>query len=197
MYLEVPKSDNLQVRSISREGDLAWLAGIIDGEGNIQPTVQNKKCGSDGTRRDYFEPKLRVTNTDVRMIKKISEIYVREGIVFFYSVANIKAYKNKKDTWHNQMEISVSSKGSTARLICMVLPYLVNKQRYAELMLDAIEWVQAQPRRGRYSEGVNYTTLPEFGVLISRMDEERKNLIEPSTTTRRAGHVLTWPGDIA
>lgn len=67
---EIPKRKKAQVRSISREVDLAWLAGIIDGEGNLQATVQLKRCGAGGTRRPYFEPKLRVTNTDVRMVKK-------------------------------------------------------------------------------------------------------------------------------
>lgn len=189
-YPEVPKRKNLQVRSISREGDIGWLAGIIDGEGNLQATVQEKKCGA--TRRGYFEPKLRITNTDVRMIKKVSEIYVSEGLVFFYAMNHVSRYKNRKDTWRDQLEITISSKGSMAKALRLVLPYLVNKQRYAQLMLDAIEWVQAQPYRGRNSAGSNYTESAEFKELIRLLDEERKDFIEPSTTIRRAQEVLLW-----
>jgi hypothetical protein len=152
--------------------------------------VQEKKCGQ--TRRSYFEPKLRITNTDVRMIKKVSEIYAGEGLVFFYAMNHVSRYKNRKETWRDQLEITISSKGSVAKALRLVLPYLVNKQRYAQLMLDAIEWVQAQPYRGRNSAGSNYTESTEFKELIQLLDEERKGFIEPSTTIRRAQEILLW-----
>ena len=188
--LVIPKCENSQVRSISREVDLAWLAGIIDGEGNLQATVQVKPCGN--TRRPYFEPKLRITNTDVRMIRKISEIYVREGLVFFYSINTVSRYKNKKPTWKDQMEISMASKGSIAKALRLVIPYLVNKRRYAELMLSAIEWVQAQPHRGQNSSGENYVAAEEFQDHLKLLAEERKYYIDPSTTTRKARTICSW-----
>lgn len=187
---ELPKGENVQVRSISREVDLAWLAGIIDGEGNLQATVQMKKCGPN--KAAYFQPKLRITNTDVRMIRKVSEIYVAEGIVFFYSLNKVSRYKNKKPTWRDQLEITVSAKIDIERLLRLVMPYLVNKQRYAELFLQAIEWVQAQPRRGNGSPGQNYALKPEFSEFIKALEEERATLIEPSTTIRRAREALSW-----
>lgn len=191
-YPEIPKCKNSQVRSISREGDIAWLAGIIDGEGNLQATVQEKPCGSNGAKRPYFEPKLRITNTDVRMIKKISEIYVGEGLVFFYAMNHVSRYKNRMPTWKDQLEITIGSKNSIAKALHLLIPYLVNKQRYAELMLDAIEWVQAQPYRGRNSAGSNYVASDEFQEHIRLMAEERNDFIEPSTTIRRAREVLSW-----
>ncbi len=113
--LELPKSDNAQVRSISREVDLAWLAGIIDGEGNLDFSVQTKPSGENKVPNDYFCPKLRITNTDMRMIRKISEIYVRENLVFFYALNSVKRYKDRKDTWKNQMEITLGSQQGCAR----------------------------------------------------------------------------------
>jgi hypothetical protein len=192
-YLEIPKCENSPVRSISREADLAWLAGIIDGEGNLDYSVQTKPSGINKVPNDYFCPKVRVTNTDVRMVEKISRIYVDCNIVFFYALNSVKRYKGRKDTWKNQMEISVASKGSIQKLLTLVLPYLVNKQRMAELMLETIEWVQEQPYRGRMSKtGLNYCQRPEFHVFIDRMKKEREFHIEPSTTTRRARQILTW-----
>lgn len=189
-YPRVPKRKNLSVRSISREVDLAWLAGILDGEGNLQATVQVKPCGN--TRRAYFEPKVRITNTDVRMIKKVSEIYVREGIVFFYSLNKVSRYANKKPTWRDQLEISVSSKAGISRLLMLVSPYLVNKQKYSELMLDLLNWVDSQPYRGRNSGGGNYTETEDFKSRILALEEERDSMIAPSTTTRQARQVLSW-----
>jgi len=190
VYPELPKGKNARVRPISREADLAWLAGIIDGEGNIHSCVQAKKCGP--LKRDYFQPKLRITNTDVRMIQKVSEIYAAEGITFFYALNAVSRYKNKKSTWRDQLEITVSAKKDLVKLLRMVVPYLVNKQRFAEIFLQAIEWVQAQPMRGRNSEGQNYASKPEFLALLGAMQEERATFIEPSTTIRRAREALSW-----
>ena len=53
------------------ETDIAWLAGIIDGEGNLH--VGRKTAKSNGRR--YLDVKVRVSSTDMRMIKRISEIY--------------------------------------------------------------------------------------------------------------------------
>lgn len=191
--LGLPKCDNAQVRSISREGDLGWLAGIIDGEGNLDFSVQSKQCGKDGRKQDYLCPKVRITNTDMRMVKRISEIYVSENLVFFYALNSVKRYRGRKDTWKNQMEITISSQNSVAKLLRLVKPFLVNKQRMAELMIETIEWVQAQPMRGRMSAaGTNYTHAPAFHALVERMKTERKFHIEPSTTIRKAREVISW-----
>jgi hypothetical protein len=186
-YPEIPQSENAQVRPISREVDLAWLAGIIDGEGNIHNSVQVKDDNA------YFVPKLRITNTDLRMIKKVSEIYVREDIVFFYALNSVKRYKNKKDTWRNQMEITIASQGGIKKLLSLVLPYLVNKRRMAELMIETVKWVQAQPYRGRNSvEGKNYCQRSEFKRFHEEMKVEMAWHIDPSTTIRRARSVISW-----
>ncbi|MCR4298641.1 MAG: hypothetical protein NUV75_07810 [Gallionella sp.] len=191
--LELPKSENAPVRSISREGNLAWLAGIIDGEGNLHYPVQTKPSGVNKVPNDYFCPKLRITNTDVRMIRKISEIYVEENLTFFYALNSVKRYKNRKDTWKNQMEITLGSQQGIKKLLQLVLPYLVNKRVMAELLIETIEWVQEQPWRGRMSrQGVNYTLKPEFRALIDEMKKEREFHIEPSTITRKAREVLSW-----
>ena len=187
----LPQCENASVRSISREADLAWLAGIVDGEGNLQATVQEKPCGD--TTHKYFCPKMRITNTDVRMIKRVAEIYIRENIVFFYALNSVSRYKNKKDTWRNQLEITISSQGSVKKALGLILPYLVNKQKYAETMMRLIEFVKDRPLRGRMSKpGANYTEHPEFLSMIDELAAERAFFIDPSTTKRRAGELLSW-----
>lgn len=190
-YPVLPQCENAQVRPISREVQLAWLAGIIDGEGNLDFSVQEKPCGQG--RSSYLCPKVRITNTDLRMIKRVSEIYVAENLVFFYALNKVSRYKGKKPTWKDQMEITISSQGSVSKLLQSVHPYLVNKQRMAELMVEIIGWVQAQPMRGRMSiEKANYTESPEFQRRIELMRDERKWYANPSTTTRKAREILSW-----
>ena len=186
MYPQVPQCENLEVRPISREADIAWLAGIIDGEGNLHACVQEKKSG-DG-RLKILCPKVRIKKPDVRMIKKVSEIYVKENLTFFYALNRVSRYKNKKDTWRDQLEITIGSQNGVAKLLKLVIPYLVNKQTYASIFLETIKWVMLQPKRGRMSvETESYIDQPEFSVFMQRLADERANCVEPSTTTRKAG----------
>lgn len=127
------------------------------------------------------------------MIHRISEIYVAENVVFFYAVNMVKRYKGRKDTWKNQLEITISGQGSILKMLRILHPYLVNKQRMAELMMEAIEWVMAQPARGRMSRtGRNYTLEPAFHALMEKIAQERAFHIEPSTTIRKAREILSW-----
>ena len=146
MYPQVPQCENLEVRPISREADIAWLAGIIDGEGNLHACVQEKKSG-DG-RLKFLCPKVRITNTDVRMIKKVSEIYVKENLTFFYALNRVSRYKNKKDTWRDQLEITIGSQNGVAKLLKLVILYLVNTQMYASIFLETMKSVMLQTKWG-------------------------------------------------
>ena len=178
------------MRSISREVDLAWLAGIIDGEGNLNAVYGLRKSGD--IKRVYFVPAVRITNTDVRMIKHVSEIYAANGINFFYRINAVSRYKNKKPTWHDQLEITVGNPGNVAKVLQLVLPYLVSKQRYAEILFELITWMKSQPHRGRNSRTTRYPDKPEFIRYIEMLKAEKSNLIDPSTTKRRAREVLSW-----
>lgn len=177
---------------ISREVDLAWLAGIIDGEANLDFSTKVRTTTA-GNQFTYFQPKVRITNTDLRMIRKISEIYVRHNWVFFYALNSVKRYKHRKDTWRNQMEITVSAQGSARRLLETVLPYLVNKRDLAEILIRTISFVQSQPHRGGLGQAqVNYCDTDQFKAYIAEMRQERQWHVDPSTSIRRARQVLTW-----
>ena len=191
-YPKLPQCENASVGSISREVDLSWLAGIIDGEGNIDYSTKVRTT-TGGNQFTYFTPKLRITNTDLRMIRKISEIYVLHNIVFFYALNSVKRYKNRKDTWRNQLEITVASQGSMKKMLQWVLPYLVNKRDMASMMIETISFIQAQPHRGGPGQAkVNYCDTPEFKAYMERMKAERQWHVDPSTSIRRARQLLTW-----
>ena len=177
----LPQRENAQVRSISREVDLAWLAGIIDGEGNLNLML---KMASNG--KPYMQVKVRVANTDVRMIQKIARIYVEMGIVFFYDI-NFK----KKATWKNQLNITVSSQGSCRKVLEAILPYLANKQEAAASFLEVIKFVQGCPKGGNVSH-FDYPNDPTFQKLLAEWNTKRAWHIDPSTTKRRAREIVSW-----
>ena len=179
--LVVPQCENPQVRSISREVELAWLAGIYDGEGALSLDL---KMASNG--KNYLTPKVRVYNTDVRMIQKVSQIYKDLGVVFFYNV-NLKRAAHYK----NQIGICVTSQGSCLKVLEAVEPYLANKRDHARAMICVIAYVQGLPKGGNTSS-YNYAEDLEFQSYMLMWQGAKDLHIDPSTTTREAGHVLAW-----
>lgn len=178
--LVLPQSENAQVRSISREVNLAWVAGILDGEGALSVSLKITKG------RPYLDVKVRVFNTDVRMTKKLAEVYQDLGVVFFYTI-NMK----KKTTWKNQVGICVSTQGSCLKLLEAVKPYLANKQDYAQCMINIINFVRSLPRAGATWSN-DYAEREDFKSLMQQCAVAKVFHIDPSTTTRKAGEVIVW-----
>lgn len=169
------------MQSISREDDLAWLAGIFDGEGalGLGTTVANNG-------KPYLEAKIRVYNTDVRMIQKISRIYVSMNLVFFYNL-------NRKVKAHylDQLGICVTSQGSCLKILEAVMQYLGNKREIAAAMAEVIRYVKSQPKGGG-SVAKPYVGTEAFEHLMQAYEAARAHHIEPSTTTRCAGKMLLF-----
>lgn len=180
-----PKCETSSVQSISREDDRAWLAGILDGEGALGLGITVAHNG-----KPYLEPKIRVYNTDVRMIQKISRIYVSMNVVFFYNL-------NRKVKAHylDQLGICVTSQGSCLKILEAVTHHLANKREIAERMAEVIRYVKSQPRGGG-SVARPYVGTEAFDSLLKRYEAARERHIEPSTTTRCAGEILVLPDDI-
>lgn len=179
----IPQCENSSLRSISREVDLAWLAGIVDGEGNLQFDMK-KACNG----KRYFCPKVRVSNTDVRMIKKIAEIYKENNIVFFYTINKRNRYNDK---WKDQLHIEVASQGSVKKLLNLIIPFMVNKADVSRKMVNVIDFVMAQPKGGN-TVCVDYANDDRFKKMYEEYETSRLFYVNPSTTTRRAGTVCTW-----
>lgn len=181
MNPQIPQRKNVEVRSIRREVDIAWLAGILDGEGAISVGLKLS-----GNGKNYLMPKVRIYNTDIRMIQKVSRIYVELGVVFFYNL-------NKKRQAHykNQMGICVTSQGSCLKILEAVEPHLANKQDVAKIMIQLIKFVQSLPKGGN-TTSVDYPNDETFKKLLSDWNDAKVFHIDPSTTTRKAGTVCSW-----
>jgi len=179
----LPKCENAALRSISREGHIGWLAGIIDGEGNIQASTKKASNG-----KSYFSPKIRIASSDIRMIERISEIYKENNIVFFYHIKNVK---RQHPEWLNQLHIEVASQGSCLKVLELVFPFLVNKQAQASAVMNLIKFVQKMPKGGN-AKSVDYINTEYFQEMHQKYRSELKWHVEPSTTTRKASNVFTW-----
>lgn len=162
---------------------MAWLAGIIDGEGNLQATIKRAANG-----KDYFMPKVRIANTDVRMIQKVARIYLDLGVVFFYT---INKRKHRHATWRDMLHIEIASQGSARKLLEALMPYLCNKAEQAMAIVDMVKFVQSRPKGGN-TTSYDYINTADFGGLMNKYQSELKWHIDPSTTKRKAGTVCSW-----
>ena len=165
--------------------ELAWLGGIIDGEGNLY--INSKKSKINNAR--YLDVKVRISGTDMRMIKKISEIYVGLNLRFHFACVNWN-----HEGWKKAISINTTSQGSCLKLLETVYPYLVNKKDVAETIIKVIQFVKSFPKGGNTVRR-NYWDTPEMIGYAKEYEERSAWYFEPSTTTRKANSVFEF-GDI-
>jgi len=105
------------------EFDLAYLAGIIDGEGCITIKVQKKPRQN----RLTYEVQIMVANTNLKLMD-----WLKERFDGNYYTINKKSQRHKTGyLWHfhkNKEEV-----------LKKILPYLVFKNEQAELALKVLE----------------------------------------------------------
>ncbi len=115
--------------------DLAYIAGIIDGEGSITLTNYNK---GNGTRF----PVVAVDSVDRELIDWLLATVGSGSIVT----------KKKYQDHHKQAHTFRLTRGSALELLQGVLPYLrINRKRERASML-VNEYVSLTPRNGKYTE---------------------------------------------
>jgi len=73
------------------KAELAWLGGIIDGEGHI-------RVHKDRSRPNYHVVRFQITNTDVGILKECYRILNKLDI-FYYVHKTHKSAPNKKDCY--------------------------------------------------------------------------------------------------
>ncbi len=100
--------------------DLAWAAGILDGEGSIGIY---RRFPKQGKRSIYYRLSVQMDNTHKLTIKKIQSIM---------GVGSVRMYPTKgKDVWRWG---GYDANGEKA--LRMLMPYLVTKKAQAEMALD-------------------------------------------------------------
>jgi hypothetical protein len=119
--------------------DLAWLAGIIDGEG----------CFSiyGVTRKDANAPSpsanLTITNSNCLLLERCKEILGELNIKYLYHDP-----KNGHQRGRRVMRIRIKNYSSIQSLVELILPFLVGKADQARVLL---EFVSLAGQRGKLS----------------------------------------------
>jgi hypothetical protein len=159
--------------------DLAWLAGILDGEGNFY--VRTKPAF---TGKKYLDIKIRVNNTDSRMISKISEIYSSIGTRYFFAVR-----KQRGVVWKASMEIIVCRQANCLKVLEAVKPFMVSKKDQVEALLDILYYVKSIPKGGNTTSYL-YSEFPHFKMLMGKFRDAIEWHFEPMFLSRTSHKTL-------
>ena len=134
---------------------LAWLAGILEGDGTV--TLSKQKMGKN---RIIYTPLVSLTNTDHSLVERVGEIF---------SCLEIGHYFTSKKT-KNGVAKAITVKGF--KRVKKLLPYLIENM-YGKKKLQAIQllnWIKLRELTG------NNVTYTEHELQLF---EEIKNLKKP------------------
>ena len=160
-----------------KDTDLAWLAGIWDGEGTISIFTHTEKTGN-----QKICPCVSVVNTDIAIINKVRKTLEEIGCNF------VLQERQPKNSRHSKQWILTTRNMSYILLfLSAVLPYLTgNKQQAAEIIHDYCkrrnEKIQRIPSKGStpYDEE-DWSYLEKYDSMNFRRSNNRS-----SSTTREA-----------
>jgi len=151
---------------------LAWLAGIVDGEGTI--TVWKYQCRKSFT----YRPIVAIYNTDLNIISECAKIFDALKVS-----AHLNSHKVKKRKLCYVIE---TKKLSSIKIILeSILPYLIGKKSRAELTLrfvnSRLAAIQKLRSKGIQSNNIPYTEeegslVDQLRILTKRGDESSETL---------------------
>ncbi len=108
-----------------KETDLAYVAGIIDGEGCVQ--IQKVKPHN-REKSEQYKLQLRVYNTDRSLIEYLNQLFP----AYTYDGSEKRNNRRKQFCWH-------ANGKKTVIILQQVLPYLVVKKEQALLAIEFYE----------------------------------------------------------
>ena len=118
---------------------LAWLAGIVDGEGYIGAsykifTAKNRK----GFKKKYTAVIFQVAigNTQLSMIDEVEDILRTHNVVNHRRLTAAIREKGTKPFWTT----AVSGGKEVSHFLALILPWLINKKERALQVLEVIAY---------------------------------------------------------
>jgi hypothetical protein len=114
------------IPTIYKPTDLAYMAGIVDGEGCFYLGKIPKKQG-DGYITEHFRGILKIDNTDIKLINWLNNIFSGTNSAFTRSTSSRK-YEREVFSW-------IATGDRLLDLCEQILPYLVIKKEHCENMI--------------------------------------------------------------
>ncbi|HKF39280.1 MAG TPA: hypothetical protein VKB35_20455 [Ktedonobacteraceae bacterium] len=139
-----------------------WLAAWMDTEGNFS---LQKRDGSQVRNQSYWLPFMNITNTDRGVIDALRDL----------TQAAITTVKRKEEHWRDRYVLYFSPQ--KCRLwIPRIYPFLVIKQRHAELMLEALKLLKDNQRWAGRGKSMYRERIDANFARLSLIHEELREL---------------------
>ena len=126
-----------------QDTDLAYLAGIIDGEGCLGAHLINKARNPYGGNVSF---KLAIDNCSICLIEKIQSYYEEMNLKYHMEIGRIRPNSTKQ-----AHRIVIYSMYDIAKLLRAIYPYMISKKKEAELMIGWIAKWKSAKNGNRYS----------------------------------------------
>lgn len=109
---------------------LAWLAGIVDGEGSIgMKRTKDKRIGRSPM---IYQPLIQITNCNFLLLKEVKSILDLLSIKYSFW----KRIENRNPKWRDAGNISIASYESCINFLEVIIPFLISKKKHAKILLD-------------------------------------------------------------
>lgn len=150
-----------------KQTSLAWLAGIIDGEGTIGAYFYfEKKCNHSSPRYGIW-----LCNSEKSMIDKAAEIMADLGARVYITEKVYTKYSLIKPRWL-MYEIKIQRKGDVKTILEAIEPYMVSKRNQAKVLLKFfIDYPNLLLGRGNRSGKTN-----DHFDIYRKLEKELKRL---------------------
>lgn len=119
----------------SLEARLAWLGGIMDGEGTI--SFASKYSKTSRQKAYHFRPEFKLTNSCEKMMMEVRSILDELGCAYHVKVTDNPS--KKKENWKKYTKVTVEGIKRLHKLLPIMIPYLISKREQAELVFAYIE----------------------------------------------------------
>lgn len=158
--------------------ELAWLAGIVDGEGCLDMS----KIPYGHTIR--LQTRVRVANTSELLMKRISNIAERLGIRFHISLDVYNRGKKSRANFKPVYGMEIQNQTNCKKIISAILPYLVLKDKQANLMLEFIN--------SRINRGARQGIKIPYNKRELTIAQEMRILNQRGVTQTADHNLLAW-----
>ncbi len=138
-----------------KELELAWLAGIMEGEGTF--SIYRQKINTKGCKDGQLRGTISITNTDPFLINRCQEIFNTMGVNM-----HLHSYDNKKGSTKTVYDLQTSKYTNVKKVCECLLPYLIGEKNAKAKMLLA--FVSQRIDKGLYShyDENDWTQFHEF-----------------------------------
>lgn len=154
---------------MNSEIELAWLAGIMEGEGTFAIYHQKTGDGPNGQIRGTIS----ITNTDPFLINECHRIFSNMGIEMY-----MHQYDNKKGSTRTVFDLQTSKQAYVKKVCEQLLPYLVGEKKPKAIML--LRFVSKRLEKGfksKYDEE-DWQQFHAFRSPETRRDTEIKGIVQ-------------------